>query len=152
MLSQAAINLLIHNEYATSWLVMSSRFNNQDEDDDGETNKRSLQSLDSDFGVASCLGFFIDQQNLATLTVHLGGKKINLHPGSFPQSQLRPNVQCSPLIIKKRPTFLLSAVSFELAGSPNNGYPKGGVFYLVFRPKTTSQDISALFCFRTQFI
>ena len=31
MLSQAAINLLIHNEYATSWLVMScSRFNNYD--------------------------------------------------------------------------------------------------------------------------
>ena len=52
MLSQAAINLLIHNEYATSWLVMSSRFNNQDEDDDGETNKRLLQFLDSDYGVA----------------------------------------------------------------------------------------------------
>ena len=132
MLSQAAINLLIHNEYATSWLVMSSRFNNQDEDDDGETNKRSLQSLDSDFGVASCSGFFIDQQNLATLTVHLiylsmnisnlvlsivgsfGGRNLvgmiyiirmnhqvekrSTYPGSFPQSQLRPNVQCSPLI------------------------------------------------------
>ena len=79
MLSQAAINLLIHNEYATSWLVMSSRFNNQDEDDDGETNKRSLQSLDSDFGVASCLGFFIDQQNLATLTVHLIYLSMNIN-------------------------------------------------------------------------
>ena len=45
MLSQATINLLIHNEYATSWLVMSSRFNNYDEDDDGETNKLCIQIL-----------------------------------------------------------------------------------------------------------
>ena len=26
---------------------------------------------------------------------------------------------------------------------------KGGVFYLVFCPKTTSKDISAMFCHRT---
>ena len=29
---------------------------------------------------------------------------------------------------------------------------KGGVLYLAFRPKTTSQEISAMFCFRTQLI
>ena len=85
--------------------------------------------------------------------------RVEFHLSSFQQQKCEFD---TPMISKR---FSIRRKSFSIVyvewshitvscsfGQNSWQLTKGPILYLDFRPKTTSQDISPMFCFRTQFI